>query len=77
MKITKEPEKTHQELLSKTEQKLFEIIGRGILSNAYIGNELNVSPHTIKNHKENIKKKLKVDSCQELLMLAVENSKKE
>ena len=49
----------------------------GILSNAYIGNELNVSPHTIKNHKENIKKKLKVDSCQELLMLAVENSKKE
>ncbi len=57
--------------LTAQEQKIIEIMGKGILSNALIGNQLNLSPHTVKNHKENIKKKLKLKTCPELLELAV------
>jgi DNA-binding CsgD family transcriptional regulator len=59
--------------LTKTEQKIFEIIGNGIISNKAIGDKLSISLHTVKNHKENIKQKLKLTSCQELLELAVQN----
>jgi len=62
--------------LTKTEQAIFEIIGNGTLSNVAIGEQLNLSPHTIKNHKENMKAKLGVLSCNELLYLAVQNALK-
>jgi len=62
--------------LTKTEQAIFEIIGNGTLSNVAIGEQLNLSPHTIKNHKENMKAKLGLLSCKELLHLAVQNALK-
>jgi DNA-binding CsgD family transcriptional regulator len=60
--------------LTKTEQVIFEIIGKGIISNISIGRKLNISQHTVKNHKENIKQKLKLSTCEELLEFAVQNS---
>jgi len=62
--------------LTKTEQAIFEIIGKGIISNISIGRKLNISQHTVKNHKENMKAKLGVLSCNELLYLAVQNALK-
>ncbi|SFF09418.1 response regulator transcription factor [Thermoflexibacter ruber] len=59
--------------LTKTEQRIFEVIGSGIISNKAIGNRLSISQHTVKNHKENIKQKLKLTTCQELLELAVQS----
>jgi DNA-binding CsgD family transcriptional regulator len=60
--------------LTKTEQAIFQIIGKGIISNISIGRKLNISQHTVKNHKENIKQKLKLSTCEELLEFAVQNS---
>ena len=60
--------------LTKAERVIFEIIGKGIISNISIGRKLNISPHTVKNHKENIKQKLKLSTCEELLVSAVQNS---
>ncbi|SFF08949.1 response regulator transcription factor [Thermoflexibacter ruber] len=62
--------------LTKTEQRIFEVIGSGIISNKAIGNRLSISQHTVKNHKENIKAKLGVQSCKDLLQLAVQNALK-
>jgi DNA-binding CsgD family transcriptional regulator len=62
--------------LTKTEQRIFEVIGNGIISNKTIGDKLSISLHTVKNHKENIKAKLEVQSCKELLQLAVQNALK-
>lgn len=59
--------------ISTQEQKVFEVMGKGICSNAIIGDKLNISANTVKNHKENIKKKLKVKTCSQLLELAVQN----
>lgn len=70
--MQKLPENHHQ-LLTKTEQKVFNTIGEGIISNITLGQQLCLSPHTVKNHKENIKEKLTISSCQELLRLAVES----
>jgi DNA-binding CsgD family transcriptional regulator len=60
-------------LLTKAEQKIFEIIGSGILSNAAIGERLSLSPHTVKNHKENMKKKLACKNTVALFYLAIQN----
>jgi DNA-binding CsgD family transcriptional regulator len=59
--------------LTKTEQVIFEIIGNGTLSNVAIGEQLNLSPHTIKNHKENMKKKLDCPNTVALFYLAIQN----
>jgi len=60
-------------LLTKTEQRIFELIGSSMISNKTIGVKQSISPHTVKNHKENIKQKLKLTTCQELLELAVQS----
>ncbi len=59
------------ELFSKQELCTFTLMGDGIQSNETIGELMCLSPHTIKNHKENMKNKLGIDSCKELLLLAV------
>ncbi len=59
------------ELLSKTEQKIFNAIADGILSNTALGDMLCCSPHTIKNHKENMKRKLSCESTIALFHLAI------
>ncbi len=59
--------------ISIQEQKVFEVMGKGIGSNTIIGYKLNISANTVKNHKENIKKKLKVKTCSQLLELAVQS----
>lgn len=70
--MQKLPENHHQ-LLTKTEQKVFDTIGEGIISNITLGQKLCLSPHTVKNHKESIKAKLTLTSCEDLLYKAVQN----
>gem|GEM_PF-5585931 len=64
-----------QIILTPQEQKVFEIMGNGMgngtASNKAIGIILCLSPHTIKNHKENLKAKLGMGYYQELLQLAI------
>lgn len=47
-------------------------MGEGTSRNVSIGKQLNISPHTAKNHKEHLKAKFGLTTCEELLKLAVE-----
>jgi DNA-binding CsgD family transcriptional regulator len=59
--------------LSPQELKVLAFLGEGLISNTAIGLLMHLSPHTIKNHKESLKAKLSLRSCQELLCWAVKN----
>jgi DNA-binding CsgD family transcriptional regulator len=57
--------------LTRQEQKVLGIMGEGICRNTTIGERLHISPNTVKNHKENLKAKFGVETCEALLQLAV------
>lgn len=58
------------EVLSDRELQVFELIGRGERTRA-IAEQLHLSVHTVESHRENIRRKLNVESGTELLRLAV------
>jgi DNA-binding CsgD family transcriptional regulator len=69
----KEPKKT----LTRRQQEIFAYIKQGILSNVEIGEKLFISPHTVKNHKENMKETLDCSTTLGLLKLAMEATPQE
>lgn len=62
------------ELLTEREKDIFQLIGRG-KSAIDIANQLNISWRTVDSHKQNIKKKLNINSMNEVLEVAIEWSK--
>ncbi len=63
-------ELTTVDCLSDRELQVFDLIGGGMTSRA-IADRLRLSPHTIDTHRENIKRKLNVQSSAELTRAAV------
>jgi DNA-binding NarL/FixJ family response regulator len=63
--------KTPIEQLTDREQEVFRMIGEG-LSTGIIANRLFLSTHTIDTHRENIKRKLTLNSAAELSRAAVQ-----
>jgi DNA-binding CsgD family transcriptional regulator len=61
------------DLLTERERQIMRSLAGG-LNNASIAETLFCSPHTVKNHKENIKSKLELTSCQHLLQVAIKYS---
>ncbi len=59
--------------LTDRELQIMRLLAEGMLNNQ-IGEVLNISPHTVKNHKENIKAKLKIADCNSLLKVAIKYS---
>lgn len=57
--------------LSDRELQIFELIGRG-LKTGHIAEQLHLSVKTIETHRANIKKKLNLDSGNELVMCAMQ-----
>lgn len=55
--------------VSRQEYKVIQFIASGIVSNSQIAKALFLSPHTIKNHKENLVKKLRLKNVQDLYSL--------
>ncbi len=60
--------------ITAQEQKIMALIGEGITRNQKIAEKLYLSPHTIKNHKNNIIKKLNLCNIQDLYFLARQNT---
>lgn len=56
--------------LTERERKIMQMLAEGMLNNQ-IADILHISPHTVKNHKENIKTKLKIADCNSLLKVAI------
>ena len=56
--------------LTPREIEVVRLIARGLIAKE-IGNELNLSTHTIYTHRKNIMKKLKINSASELVMYAL------
>jgi len=56
--------------ITAQEQKIMTLIGEGITGNLKIAEILYLSPHTIKNHKDNLVKKLSLSNMQDLYFLA-------
>ncbi|MCF8419641.1 MAG: LuxR C-terminal-related transcriptional regulator [Melioribacteraceae bacterium] len=61
--------------LSTREKEVFDLIGEG-KGNKEISEAIYISRSTVKVHKKNIIKKLKLNSTKELERLAYENQKK-
>jgi DNA-binding NarL/FixJ family response regulator len=64
--------KKEKNSLSLREQIIISLIANG-LNNNQIGDKLNISPSTVKKHKENIFKKTKCESTTQLIHFALEN----
>ena len=60
------------ELLTKRETEILEHLSKG-LSYIAIGNNLNISPHTVRKHLENVYKKLQVHNKIEAVQKAKDN----
>jgi len=60
-----------EEALSDRELEVFELIGRGMGSRE-IATQFNLSVKTIETHRENIKRKMAIDSNPELIRYAVQ-----
>ncbi len=58
--------------LTPQEKKILALMGEGTSRNVSIGKQLNISPHTAKNHKENLKAEFGLTTYEELMKLAVE-----
>lgn len=59
-------------LLTKRELEIVRLIADGA-SNVLIADSLNISPHTVKTHRKNIKSKTKSTSSAELIKISIEN----
>jgi DNA-binding CsgD family transcriptional regulator len=59
--------------LTEREREIMNLVSQGF-TNAKIADKLCVSMHTAKNHKENIKSKLGIVSCPDLLQFAIKYS---
>lgn len=57
--------------LSEREREVFDLLGRGLTTRAIAG-RLGISPKTVESHREHIKRKLHLDSGNELLRHAIE-----
>ncbi len=66
-------EVTTIENLTDRELQIMRLLAEGML-NHQIGQALSISTHTVKNHKENIKAKLKIADCNSLLRVAIKYS---
>lgn|GEM_PF-2977535 len=55
--------------VTNQEQKIMALIGEGITKNQQIAERLYLSPHTVKNHKDNLLKKLNLSNIQDLYFL--------
>ena len=64
-------DKSPLETLTTREMEIFRLIGSGLTTGA-IAARLNISPHTIDTHRENIKKKLGAKNAGELSLAAVQ-----
>ena len=65
------PEQSTVDALSSRELEVFELIGRGFTTSQIAG-KLHRSVKTIEAHRENIKRKLRVDSAPELMRYAIQ-----
>jgi DNA-binding NarL/FixJ family response regulator len=59
--------------LTDREHQIMHLLAEGML-NHQIGQALSISTHTVKNHKKNIKTKLKIADCNSLLKVAIKYS---
>ena len=59
--------------LTEREREIMRLVSEGF-TNAKIADVLCLSMHTAKNHKENIKRKLRICSCNDLLPFAIKHS---
>jgi DNA-binding CsgD family transcriptional regulator len=73
MRLDKDSDITNISSLTERELEIMSLISKG-LSNAKIAEVLCLSMHTAKNHKENIKRKLGINSCPDLLQFAIKYS---
>jgi DNA-binding NarL/FixJ family response regulator len=69
--VKKAPGKENNTLLSDREMEVLRLLAKGKTSKE-IGNELNISPLTIKAHRRNMIKKLKVSNSTELISKVME-----
>ena len=57
--------------MNRRELQIFRLIGQGVTTKA-IASTLSLSRHTIDAHRENIKRKMGIESATELLKQAIE-----
>lgn len=65
-----EPQSDPIDTLTDRQLEVFRLIGEGLTAQR-IGNRLHISVHTVETHRENIKRKLNVDTMSELTRRAV------
>lgn len=75
-KLIRENKKLKSELIrckvSKREKEVLTFISKG-LSATQIGSHMNISPHTVNNHRKNVMKKLGAGNIAQLIKIADEN----
>lgn len=71
-KLLKNTLKRDESILTKREQEMVQMVSLG-LSIVEIADKLNISPHTVANHRSNIMRKLNLRSALEIVKYAYDN----